>query len=159
LKVLGIDPGLKATGVGIIDYDGNKINVKWKVISFEEGDLGTRIYNYYRKMKEFIKKEGPDVAVMESIFYGENTKTLIHLGELRGAYILLLKELRIPLFEFSPREIKIAITGSGAASKDKVNFIVKNMLNVKKEIPVDASDALANSLVYLLRKDDRLSKR
>lgn len=159
MKVLGIDPGLKRTGVGILYYKENIKSIKWRILSFEEGDLGTRIYNYYRSMKNIIKKEKPDIVVIESLFYGKNTKTLIHLGELRGAYILLLKEMKIPIFEYSPREIKIAITGSGNADKDKVNYMVRKILNVKREIIEDASDALASALCYILRNDDRLHKR
>ncbi len=153
MRVLGIDPGLKRTGIGIIEYNNGIKFKKWKAFSFEEGDLSTRIYNYYKSVKSFIEKEKPDIAVIETLFYGKNTKTLIHLGELRGAYILLLKEMKIPFFEFTPREIKIAITGSGNADKNAVKYMVKKILKLKKEIIDDASDALATALCYILRKN------
>lgn len=159
MKVLGIDTGLKRTGVGLLDFEGSIKSIKWKTFNFEEGDLGTRIYNYYKSMKNFVKKEKPDVAVIESLFYGKNTKTLIHLGELRGAYILLLKEMKIPIYEYSPREIKIAVTGSGNSDKEYVKYIVKKMLNLKKEILDDASDALASALCFLLRNNVGFHKR
>lgn len=159
MKVLGIDPGLTRTGIGLLEYKDSVKSVKWKTLNFEEGDLGTRIYNYYKGMKCFLKREKPDVAVIESLFFGKNTKTLIHLGELRGAYILLLKEMKIPIYEYTPREIKIAITGSGNANKEEVKYMVKKLLKVRKEIINDASDALASALCYILRNNDKLHKR
>ncbi len=86
---------------------------------------------------------------MESIFYAKNVKTAITMGHVRGAVMVAAMEQNIPVVEYSPREIKLAVTGNGAASKDQVNFMVQKILRFAEPIePADASDALAAAICH-----------
>lgn len=153
--VLGIDPGLSFTGIGIIHYDRKAmefIGSDWRILKSKGENLAERIKSIYREIDGILEEKKPDVSTMETIFYGKNTKTLIHLGELRGAIMLLLSLRGIPIIEYSPREIKMALTGSGSSSKLQVGEMVKYILGINEQIPMDATDALATAICYLQRE-------
>jgi len=155
LIILGIDPGLRFTGLGIINYDSKKrkfIETDWRIIDSKGDNLAERIKSIYREIEEILEQTKPDISTIETLFFGKNTKTLIHLGELRGAIILLLSMKEIPIIEYSPREIKMALTGSGSSSKQQVGQMVKCILGINGEIPPDATDALASAICYLQRE-------
>ena len=87
--------------------------------------------------------------MIENIFRGPNIKTLIRIAELRGVYLLLSQMQSLPVQEFTPREIKQSVTGSGASSKEQVRYMVKKILGIKEELPLDVSDAFGAIICYL----------
>ena len=144
---MGIDPGLSQTGIAILSKGKKTDTVSWKMLKHEKD--GNRLQNYFKSLREVIKKETPDQIVIESIFRGPNTQTLISIAELRGVYLLLTQMEDLPVQEFTPREIKQSVTGSGASSKEQVRYMVKKILGIKEEIPLDVSDAFGTIICYL----------
>lgn len=141
MKIMGLDPGVSATGYGII------INGK-KVIC---GTIRPKEKNYFKKISficskinAIIKKYHPEVVSLEKAFFQKNVASLIKISELRGAILYLLLQNKINLVEYTPAQIKLATTGNGRASKDQVRFIMERVvLKNKTRISNHAIDALA----------------
>ncbi len=147
MKILGIDPGLSQTGIAILSEEKGKTRHSWKTVGHKANK--ERLHNYFKSLSELISTEKPDQVVIENIFKGPNTKTLIKIAELRGVYLLLTQMEGLPIQEFTPREIKQSVTGSGASSKEQVRYMVKKILGIKEEIPLDVSDAFGAIICYL----------
>ena len=149
-RILGIDPGVNVTGYGIIEI---KEKGKPNLIGYghiktnSRKSLSERIHNIYESLKEVISEYQPDFVAVEDLFYSENVKTAIVMGHARGAAIIAATTHKIPVSEFSPREVKMSVVGNGAAAKSQVQYMVRNILSIKDVIePDDASDALAVAL-------------
>ena len=152
MRIIGIDPGLNCTGYGIIrvaeglnpqlfNYGSIKTNA--------HDSLAVRLYQIFEKITQIVDEYKPDTAAFESVFYAENVKTAIIMGHARGAAMVAAMSHHLDLFEYSPREIKMSVVGNGAASKEQVNYMVRQILCIKENIkPDDASDALAAALCH-----------
>lgn len=147
MKILGIDPGLSQTGIAILSQNNKSNKISWKMLKYKKDEK--RLSNYFKSLREVIKKEKPDQIVIESIFRGPNTETLIKIAELRGVYLLLTQMESLPIQQFTPREIKQSVTGSGASSKEQVRYMVKKILGIEEEIPLDVSDAFGAIICFL----------
>ncbi len=151
MKILGIDPGLACMGFGIIESVNNSLKLidYGTVKTNHKETLNIRLDTIYQDLKYIIKKYKPTVMVVEEIFYGKNVKSALLMGHARGVPLLLSASSNITLYEFSARRIKQSITGNGNATKEQVQFMVKNLLSMTKlPDPLDASDALAAALCY-----------
>jgi crossover junction endodeoxyribonuclease RuvC len=141
LKVIGIDPGLVATGYGIIE-DGKCISAG--TIRSKEKNGHAKIFDICTRIKQLLEDNKPDIAVLEKVFYHKNVQSLIKSSELRGAIILTLLENKMPLTEYTATKIKLTTTGNGRASKEQVRyFIGKILTNDNNRISNHATDALA----------------
>lgn len=156
MKVIGIDVGIRNTGYAVID-DSPRSGLKLLSCGVEKTGAGepisVRLRCLYLKMKELIAKESPDVAVYETIFYKHNPRALVSLAQARGVLMLVAEELGVKVKEYSPAEIKRAITGSGRASKYQVHGMVERLLGVKIPAPSDIGDAVSCALCYALRDE------
>ncbi|KAF2956764.1 crossover junction endodeoxyribonuclease RuvC [Marinitoga sp. 38H-ov] len=146
MRILGIDPGYGRIGYGIIDKTGNN----FKLIDFgvietdKKADLNSRLVEIYDKMNELISNYTPDESAVESLFFFKNVKTAIEVGEARGVILLSLQKANIPIFEYTPYQVKQSITGYGRAEKGQIQRMLKVVFNLKKNpTPDDAADALA----------------
>ncbi len=152
MKILGIDPGLNITGYGLIriaEVPTPQLFVYGVVRTRAKQALAERLFKIHTEIKELITVQQPDVVVMEDIFYAKNIKTAITMGHVRGAVMVAAMEKGVPIAEYSPREIKLSVTGNGGASKDQVNYMVQRILRVTEAItPADASDALAAAICH-----------
>ena len=154
-RILGIDPGTLVTGIGIIDIvTKGKIQLcMYDAIRTRRSDsLALRLKDIYEGIIYFLEKYSPQAVAVEDIFYSENIKTAIVMGQARGVSLLgpVLKNIEIA--EYSPREVKMAVVGNGGASKNQVQFMVKNILKLKDDIhPADAADALAVAICHFHR--------
>ena len=151
MKILGIDPGVACTGFGIIEViNNNLIVIDYGVIKTNQKELlNIRLNTIHQDLKYIIKKYKPSVMSVEEIFYGKNVKSALLLGHARGIPLLLAAKFNLILYEFSARRIKQSLTGNGNASKEQVQFMVKNLLSMKQNpTPIDASDALAAAICY-----------
>lgn len=149
--ILGIDPGLVQTGFGVISVRNTQVEMlDFGIVKPDpKGIISNRLLTIFLDVKEIIKQYEPSVFAIEEVFYGKNVKSLLGLGQARGAAILAAAELNIPIYEYSPRKIKQAITGNGNAQKEQVQFMVKNILRLENlPEPTDASDALAVALCH-----------
>jgi crossover junction endodeoxyribonuclease RuvC len=162
-RILGIDPGSQITGLGIIDISEKRdVNLCYYgcVRTSRGKPLSHRLNQIYTGLTDIITQYQPGFVAVEDIFYSENVKTAIVMGQARGIALLAPMNLGLPPAEYSPREVKLAVVGRGNASKDQVHFMVKNILRLKEDIrPDDASDALAVALCHYHRLNDKLKVR
>ncbi len=152
MKILGIDPGLNTTGYGILeisDQASPKIVTYGAIKTNAKMTLATRLNKIFENISKIAKEYRPDIVAVESLFYAENVKTAIVMGHARGAVLVAAMQHNAAVVEFSPREVKMSVVGNGAASKEQVNFMVRQILKLRQEIkPDDASDALAIALCH-----------
>ena len=149
MRILGIDPGYGIMGYGIIDTAGVKSTaVDYGVIETRAGEpLPERLERLYTGTRQLIDIYRPDMAVFEELFFYRNTTTAIAVGAGRGVALLAAQQSGIPLYEYTPMQIKLAVTGNGHADKHAVQQMVKLLLNLNAvPKPDDAADALAAAL-------------
>ncbi len=147
--IIGIDPGSHVCGYGILQLENNRIVAAGcDVIKINPNlDLAERLAVIYSEIDQIIDEYKPDIAAVETIFYGKNIKSAFTLGHARGAILLALAQRKIKIVEYSPREVKKSVVGNGNASKEQVEYMVKKILKIDiKPETQDATDALANAL-------------
>jgi len=153
LKVLGVDPGTAATGYGVVvrGEGGVATLVECGVIrTTAEAPLPLRLREIHESLGQVIDRHGPDVVAVEDIFYGKNVRTTVMLGHTRGAVLLAAALRDIQVADYSPAEVKSAIVGTGRATKEQVQFMVKKLLRLKEvPAPADAADGVAVALCHL----------
>ncbi len=149
IKILGIDPGFGRVGFGIIKGGGGE----WRAQSYGciETDAGRsflyRLEYIHDTLGRIVKKYRPDLASVEDLFFYKNAKTAIQVGQARGVILLTLRQAGLPVEEFTPLQIKQALTGYGRAEKKQIQRMVAIQLNMeKKPCQDDAADALAAAL-------------
>ncbi len=151
--VLGIDPGSQITGFGVLDTSKEKPRaVSHGIIQLKSGNLpfNDRLLLLSQNLDHLLKKYQPDTVVVEKLFLGKNPDSAFKLGHARGICIAKAMEFRCPIFEYSPREVKKSVTGSGASDKIQVAEVLKFVLNIGHFDFLDASDALALAYHYHL---------
>jgi len=144
--ILGIDPGIADTGFGLIMNDGNKFKCLdyGSIKTPANTNLLERLETLSDKLDEVIKKYNPDYVAVEQLFFCKNVKTALVVGQARGVTLLTIKQNKIPIFEFTPLQVKQAVSAYGKASKLQVQKMVKLILNLSElPKPDDAADALA----------------
>ena len=152
--ILGVDPGTIVTGYGLIEYTNNKFKrVSHGVIKLPPTkSISERLAIIYNELDKLLKMYKPDEFAIETAFYGKNVQSVMKIGYARGVSLLAAVHNKIPVSEYSPREVKKAIVGKGAASKQQVNYMVMTILNSKKiKFKPDESDALAIALCHAFR--------
>ncbi len=154
LTVLGIDPGARATGYGIISCppEGPPSLVECGVVRTRPADpLPYRIREIFREVEALLDAFTPDAVAVEGLFYGKNVKSLLVLGHVRGAILLAAAIRDLEIHEYSPREIKKAVVGRGNATKDQVAFMVQEQLRLREPPrPSDAADGVACAVSHLV---------
>lgn len=148
--ILGIDPGSRKTGFGMIEKSGNHIrHVENGTFYLEDKEtFAERLVYLHKKITTVATSFKPHAIVIENIFYHKNPKSLQKLGEVRGVAILSGALLELEIFEYTPLEVKKAITGHGVASKEQVQFMVRRLLKLTDLAEENASDALALALCH-----------
>jgi crossover junction endodeoxyribonuclease RuvC len=151
LIVLGIDPGSQTTGYGIVEKKRQGIThiSHGEIKANKKGPFSKNLKNIYDNLNEIISQSSPDAIALEDIFYGKNVKSLIKLGHVRGVAILAASQSNIPIFEYTPLEVKKAVVGYGRAEKNQVQKMVKAILKLNELPPADASDALAVAICHI----------
>ena len=152
MRVIGFDPGMNVTGFGILDY--NKRNAKahgYGIIKPPKTkSLANRLNYLHEETMKLLKEFAPDVVAVEDTFYHKNFKSALMLGQARGVIILAAARNNISCTEFAPKKVKQSVVGNGNATKEQVQFMVKNILKLKETpMPLDSSDALAVGLCYI----------
>ncbi len=148
-RILGIDPGSRLTGFGIVDCAGDRASyVASGSVDSIKGDFPSRLKMIFRSVGEIVAEFRPDVVAIESVFMHRNASSALKLGHARSAAICATFELELEVFEYAPREIKQAVVGTGAASKDQVQHMIMHLLQLKSEPSPDAADALAAAMCH-----------
>ncbi len=156
-RVLGIDPGSNVTGYGIVEEDGRGLCcIKYGEIKPARGaSLSSCLQTICGGIQEVILGTAPEALAIENIFYGKNIRSLIKQGHVRGVAILAGAESGVPVYEYSPLEIKKAVVGYGRAEKGQVQMMVRAILKLSELPPPDAADALAVAICHIhFRKAD-----
>ena len=150
MRILGFDPGYNIIGYGIIETNGCVV-VDYGVITTPKNmSISNRLNTIFKATTELMETFKPDEVALEELFFNTNTTTGIAVAEARGVLIVGAKQYTDRLFEYTPLQIKQALTGNGRAEKKQVQFMVKNILGLN-EIPKpdDAADALAVALCHM----------
>ncbi|MBJ7380660.1 MAG: crossover junction endodeoxyribonuclease RuvC [Polynucleobacter sp.] len=146
MRWLGIDPGLRTTGFGVIEIAGQRLTyIASGTIESGEASAGLpkRLGLLYEGVREIVVHYSPNAAAIEEIFLNVNPRSTLLLGQARGAAIAALVSTQIEVAEFSTRSVKKSVVGTGGATKTQVQEMVKRLLNLKKMPGADAADALA----------------
>lgn len=152
--IFGVDPGTILTGFGIIDSKGSNISlIKSGIIKTNPNhDLSNKLKHIYTSLNDQVLKYKPDVFCIETAFYGKNVQSAMKIGYVRGVAMLVASMNQILCVEYSPREIKKAVVGKGSASKEQVQYMIKNLLNLSQDkIKFDETDALAVSVCHSIK--------
>jgi crossover junction endodeoxyribonuclease RuvC len=148
-RILGIDPGSRITGFGVVDFVGdNPTYVASGTVSSPDGDFPDRLRQIFTSVGEIVAEYRPAVVAIESVFMHKNAGSALKLGHARSAALCATFEHDVEVVEYAPREIKQAIVGTGAASKDQVQHMVVALLGLEAAPAEDASDALAAALCH-----------
>ncbi len=153
MLILGVDPGSLVTGFGIIEVRGQHYRrLVSGIISMRSTDaVAIRLRKVYDGLVEVIDEHHPDEFCIETAFYGKNIQSTLKLGQVRGVAILAAVHRQLGITEYSPREIKRSVTGSGAAAKQQVEYMVKAILSLKDDFAKsDEADGLAIAICHAM---------
>jgi crossover junction endodeoxyribonuclease RuvC len=150
MRVLGVDPGSRVTGYGLIE------NKPGGIVCVDLGQIrpptdmpfNDRIHHIFLAMLEIMRRHGPQEMAIEDIFFAKNAKSSLKLGHARGAILVAAVQCGLKVFEYSPLEIKKALVGYGRGSKEQVRRMVQIMLSLKVLPGLDTSDALATAICH-----------
>lgn len=149
MRILGIDPGLRVTGYGVLEKHGSKLAyVASGVIRTKDGELPGRIATIFAGIGEVLAAYDPEAAAVEKVFVNVNPQSTLLLGQARGAAIAALTHGARPVFEYTALQVKQAVVGNGHADKQQVMHMVKRLLNLPGEPSSDAADALACAICH-----------
>lgn len=149
--ILGIDPGYAITGYAFLNYNNNN----FKVLDY--GFIKTKAKSYFperlllieQSLCQLIEKYKPNALAIEELFFSRNTTTAIGTAQARGVIVVTGARYKIPVFEYTPKQVKLAVTGYGLAEKEQVQEMVKMLLNLKKvPKPDDVADAIAVAICH-----------
>ena len=145
--IIGIDPGYAITGYGVVEFESNHFKtLDFGVISTKAGTpFELRLLTIFQELEALIARYKPDVMAVEELFFARNTTTAIGTAQARGVIILTGAKAGIPVFEYTPMQVKLAVTGYGRADKNQVSAMIRILLHLDKSSKIidDASDALA----------------
>jgi crossover junction endodeoxyribonuclease RuvC len=153
VRVLGIDCGTERTGYAVIESDGIVHRmVDAGVIKTETRDpLAQRLLAIGGNLRGILDRYAPDCGAVEDVFHAVNARSALKLAHVRGVALLVLAEAQIPVGEYSPMEVKMSVVGYGRAEKAQVQLMVRSILSLERQLPEDASDAVAVAICHATR--------
>ena len=156
VRILGIDPGSQATGFGIVDWrDGDARYVVSGAIRTTGAAFAPRLRQIFDGVLELVREYRPGEVAIERVFMHRNADSALKLGQARGAAICAVFSGASTLYEYAPREVKLAIVGQGGAQKDQVQLMVRNLLRLQGDLGPDAADAIGLALCHAYSRDAR----
>ncbi len=148
-RILGIDPGSRLTGFGVVDFrQDTPAYVASGTLKSTDGDFPARLRQIYDAVGAIVEKYRPDIVSVESVFMHRNAGSALKLGQARSAALCGTFAHGAEVVEYAPREIKQAIVGTGSASKEQIQHMVTRMLGLDEAPAVDAADALAAAICH-----------
>ncbi|WP_027329515.1 crossover junction endodeoxyribonuclease RuvC [Marinimicrobium agarilyticum] len=157
-RILGIDPGSRKTGFGVIERLGGKVAyVTSGVIRIPDGDLPSRLKVIFDAITQIVQQQSPDVVAIEQVFMAKNASSALKLGQARGAAITAAVVQDLPVYEYEARKVKQSVVGTGAADKTQVQHMVKALLRLAGTPQEDAADALAVALCHANTQDQLIA--
>ena len=156
MKILGIDPGMAIVGYSIVDYDGKNIELEHSgSIQTPKGEReSARLLEIFNDMTSIVEKYKPDVCAIEKLFFFRNQTTVMPVAHARGVILTVLEKFGVPIYEYTPMEVKQILTGYGRASKKEVEQMVKIALESEKLPKLDDTvDSIAIAISYTRSPD------
>lgn len=148
-RILGIDPGSRVTGFGVIESDGrHSRHVASGTIRTGSGEFPVRLGEIFRGISEVIEQHAPTQVAIEQVFMAKNASSALKLGQARGVAIAAAVTRDLPVFEYAPRAVKQALVGAGGADKEQVQHMIRVLLSLSGKMGLDESDALAIALCH-----------
>ena len=148
-RILGIDPGSRTTGFGVIDFSANhSVYVAGGCVHVRVPELAAKLHAIFHGIAEVIALHEPAEIVIEQVFINRNPATALKLGQARGAALMAGVLRALPLYEYSPAQIKQAVTGKGNATKEQVQHMVRVLLGLAETPATDVADALAVAVCH-----------
>jgi len=150
VKVMGIDPGSQVTGWGCVMGSGNRYQstAAGEIRAPHGEELIDRLCRMHRCVVELLARECPDAVALETPFFARSVHATLVLGQVRGVILLAVRDSRIEIHEYAPREVKSSVVGRGGATKEQVQFMVTRLLGLAAPPPLDESDALAVAICH-----------
>ncbi|MBU0990293.1 MAG: crossover junction endodeoxyribonuclease RuvC [Proteobacteria bacterium] len=151
MLVLGVDPGSRITGYGLVEKKNNDITYvdSGLIRSSNKTPFYKRIHKIFESMVEIMGHYHPQEMAIEDLFYAKNIQSSLKLGHARGAVLIAAVQCGIPIFEYTPLEIKKSVVGYGRADKEQVRSMVRVILRFKGDLTLDTSDALATAICHV----------
>ena len=158
VRVLGIDCGTERTGYAVIESDGvlHRMTDAGVIRSDTRQSLADRLLVISQGLRGILERHAPDSGAVEDIFHAVNARSALRLAHVRGVALLVLAEARIPVGEYSPMEVKMSVVGYGRAEKAQVQMMVRSILSLERQLPEDASDAVAVAICHATRQSAAL---
>ena len=148
-RILGIDPGSRFTGFGVLDFEGGRATyVASGTIRSADGSFPDRLKKIFDSVNEIVSEYRPDIVAIESVFMARNAGSALKLGQARSAALCATFAFDVEVFEYAPREIKQAVVGTGSATKEQVQHMVVSLLQLDSPPAADAADALAAAICH-----------
>ncbi len=155
-RILGVDPGSRFTGYGIIDTDrGQSRMVACGRIKAGDGDIGPRLVAIDSELAAIVREYAPIETAFEEVFVDRNVRSALMLGQARGVALCVAARAQLPIAEYAPAQVKMALTGSGRADKEQIQHMVKLLLKLQGKLVADAADALAVALTHAQVRNTR----
>lgn len=149
LRILGIDPGSRITGFGVLDFEADSPTyIASGTVQSINGEFPHRLKRIFESISQIVTEYRPDAVAIESVFVHRNAGSALKLGHARSAALCATFESDVEVFEYAPREIKLAVVGTGSATKDQVQHMVVSLLKLEGAPSADAADALATALCH-----------
>ena len=149
IRILGIDPGSRLTGFGVLDLAGDSaVYVASGTVRSVDGEFPDRLRQIFESVSTIVDEHRPQVVAIESVFMHKNAGSALKLGQARSAALCATFTHDVEVFEYAPREIKQAVVGTGSATKEQVQHMVVSLLNLQGAPAADAADALAAALCH-----------
>jgi crossover junction endodeoxyribonuclease RuvC len=149
MRVLGVDPGTVATGWGVVEEAGRCLKYVQGGVIRPRGPLASRLAQIYEDAQRILAGFTPGAVSLEKTFVGENVQSAFRLGEARGAILVAAAQAGVPVWEYSPAEIKVAVVGHGRAAKEQMQIMVGRLLNLQAALAGDEADALGAAICHL----------
>ncbi len=161
MRVMGIDPGSRVTGLGVIESDSDGLRpLFFEGVRLKEASLPIRLGQIYQRTREVIEQYKPEVVAVEQVFISNNAKSALILGQARGSAVCSAVTAGSVVAEYSALQIKRAVVGTGSASKQQVQHMIRLLLGLRTEPGSDAADALACAIchVHTAQVEQRLKR-
>ena len=155
--IMGIDPGTQVTGYGLIRCEGKKMELlACGAITLDKADDDhpARLKRIFRRVSSLIEEYQPTEVALEAPFYGKNVQSMLKLGRAQGVAMAAGLQFDLPIYEYAPRKVKVAVTGNGAASKEQVAAMLGKLLSRELDLHyLDATDGLAVAVCHFFQRD------
>ena len=149
VRIIGIDPGSRSTGYGVVDADGVRlVHVASGFVRTEEGHWSGRLHGIFKRLGAVIDMHAPRELAIEKVFMHRNPSSALKLGQARGVAVLAGSMRALSVHEYSPNEVKQAVTGKGHATKEQIQYMTRVLLALREPPQADQADALAVAICH-----------